>query len=1694
MSTPNDANASAQPYNRPGLPALTYRIGDYAAFRQRLLARLPLALSPENDPNQGGPLAKLTTRASDDPAIALLDAWAVVADVLTFYQERIANEGYLRTATERRSVLELARAIGYELNPGVAASTVLAFTVDESPGTAGVATVPQGTQVVSIPGQDELPQTFETRDEIVARAEWNALKPRPTRPQTINQHSQSLYLQGLTSQLQPGSQILLVGEGSPPAEHLLTLTTVQPIPQAGHTLVAWEQLALPPIEATLQNPKVFAFRQRVSLFGSSAPRWQTMPVELQRAAVLAAQSTIPGGVFASTNNGSWSSVSTGLPSTDILCLTLDPATGYLFVGTPGNGIFRSTDRGTTWTAINTGLANLSIQTLTCLDKMLLAGTPGGGVFRSKDNGDTWAAIGIGSVRVKSNPEQPNRWGSINTGLPNTVVRALSTHVLPGRLGQGTVSGDGMPLRGENTDFQQQLLLGDAIIIERQTRIVTAIGPDQTIEIDVPFATPLVSKNLSIDSRTYIFAGTDDGVYCSLDQGKNWQLKGLPSKAIRSLLVTTTRLMSGKITSCGTQVLGKGTSFKKNLRRGDVIVVSNQKRTVAEIISDTELQLDLAFTPNLSEASQFSSGKEITYIFAGTDDSIHCSEDLGESWSPKSPSGNKTVHTLLAYEDAGSHYVLAGTNQGFYRSKDQGEHWQHSNLSEEHRASAIRSLAFDKRETGPVIYAGTDSGVFSSSDRGVNWRLCQNQPTAIEITALAVNKNGEVFAGTRFVNFTAESSQAAASRNSPVYTDWPNFQVETQAVDLDSLYPQILAGSRFVLLVSEPESKLAARKVSDLSTVLRRDFALEAKVTRLVPNSAIQANSFGLRDTIALIQSEPLQLAEEPLTVTVQQGQIFSDPIVSNKILLSQFVAGLQAGQMLIVSGKRIRATINTIGGVFHLPQRSATWQRKSQGLTDSRIQALALHPNNPNSDLFAGTPSGVFVRQQNSEAWQAINEGLTSLEVQAIAIHPDGSVFVGTNNGVFCLPNERKLWVPINTGLVHPQVRTLAIQQNGNLFAGTKDGGVFLLVNGGQTWSQTGLTNTDIQVLAIGPNGNSSIFAGSLDGAVFCSKDNGNSWQNLSQGLPNTSITAIVAYQDQQSHEQVLIGTADSGVFRLNRSSDTGPWEPFNINLTDMKIRCLAVNSTSEVEQIFAGSASGTVFRSDSLAPGWEAVQVSLINTEIRALIVGPSNQIWAGGPGILLSPEGFAAVELRQGDQVQVMAPPTLAVNVPEMNATETNETIANSATAQNWTLLDKNGFIGHLTTLQPSDISLQPALADDPMISEISVVANPPEDQQKPILVLQAPLQNSYDPTTTTLCANAVHATHGETVLEALGSGDGNEANMQFILKKPPLTYVSAPTASGAESTLNVHVNGVLWQNVPSLAELAALDHSYITRIDDDGTTTLTFGDGERGARLPTGQENLTASYRSGLGPAGEVAAGSLSLLKTRPLGILEVTNPLPALGAAAPETQNEARAKAPASVRTLDRIVSLRDFEDFALAFAGIGKAQVAALWNGESQLAQLTVAARGGGPVPQGSRLYENLVQAIDAARDPVQLAQVDSYEQLLFNLEAKVLVDSRYPMDAVLAQINTALRETFSFEKRQFGQDVTTSEVIAAIQAIAGVVAVDLDALYRLGFSKTLEKVLPASPARWNASNRQVQPAQLLLLNAAGVTLSAELTP
>ena len=270
-----DAETPARIDNPPGLPAVAYRVGVHGKFKASMLSGLSSAKVPE--------LAGLTTRDDSDFTIALCDAVATTLDVLSFYQERIVNENFLRTAIERRSILELARLIGYELAPGVAASTWLAFNLQEVPGSpalaAGPVTIPVGTKVQSVPGPDELPQTFETVEAVGARTEWNAIPVQTTLAWHPQYGDKRLWLAGIGTGLQPGDIVLIVGQerlDDPTSERwdIRLLTEVVEDKPRQRTRVGWKLglgHAYPHVEPADAGAVVYVFRQRAALFGHNAP-------------------------------------------------------------------------------------------------------------------------------------------------------------------------------------------------------------------------------------------------------------------------------------------------------------------------------------------------------------------------------------------------------------------------------------------------------------------------------------------------------------------------------------------------------------------------------------------------------------------------------------------------------------------------------------------------------------------------------------------------------------------------------------------------------------------------------------------------------------------------------------------------------------------------------------------------------------------------------------------------------------------------------------------------------------------------------------------------------------------------------------------------------------------------------------------------------------------------------------------------------------------------------------------------------------------------------------------------------------------------------------------------------------------------------------------------------------------------------
>lgn len=422
-------------------------------------------------------------------------------------------------------------------------------------------------------------------------------------------------------------------------------------------------------------------------------------------------------------------------------------------------------------------------------------------------------------------------------------------------------------------------------------------------------------------------------------------------------------------------------------------------------------------------------------------------------------------------------------------------------------------------------------------------------------------------------------------------------------------------------------------------------------------------------------------------------------------------------------------------------------------------------------------------------------------------------------------------------------------------------------------------------------------------------------------------------------------------------------------------------------------------------------------------------------------------------------------------------------------WTLRPETG--DEVTVLGPPDALVYlPAEPGDEIVGEVVTVAATPPGPIDTVTLLE-PLANVYDlngATPVDLFGNVADATHGERVAgEVLGSGDGTRSFQRFALRKKPVTFVQAPTPTGGVSTLEVGVNGILWHEVPTLFGSGPRDRVYTTKADDAGMTLITFGDGVTGARLPTGVDNVVATYRAGLGLAGAARADQVTLAMTRPLGLKAVTNPLPAGGAQDGQATEDARTNAPRSVLTLGRVVALQDYADFAAEFSGVAKAAATWTWDGARRGVLVTVAASDGKPIPSGVALIDNLRAGIVSVSNPRVRLDLFDFRPAGFALLAFLRITADYNPELVRTAVSVRLLERYSFGNRAFGEGVSLSEVVQSIHAVAGVDAVRIERLHRNDEPVQLATFLVAAVPR-PGGPPGVSGAEILTLAAEGVVL------
>jgi hypothetical protein len=278
---------------------------------------------PEN------PFASWQAGSSGDYHTMFIELWAYLADILTFYQERIANEAYLGTATQRDSLLRLAELIDNHPSPGSGASTVVAFKVQAGKTVA----VPSSFGVASKSTPANPAANFETSSAITAVSDHNAMPAATVLPQDqfarLTTTVRTVVLQGTANNLSTGDYVIVVSNeklGNEVAQgfRLQTVTTDK---ASNTTTLVWTEPPPPSgYDQSVKPVNLYALRIAASVFGSNAPEYDTLPPALTTG--VGSPPTVP--VF----TDDWDTpgkLSYSLPLPNHVSDDGSPAKGYVFL-------------------------------------------------------------------------------------------------------------------------------------------------------------------------------------------------------------------------------------------------------------------------------------------------------------------------------------------------------------------------------------------------------------------------------------------------------------------------------------------------------------------------------------------------------------------------------------------------------------------------------------------------------------------------------------------------------------------------------------------------------------------------------------------------------------------------------------------------------------------------------------------------------------------------------------------------------------------------------------------------------------------------------------------------------------------------------------------------------------------------------------------------------------------------------------------------------------------------------------------------------------------------------------------------------------------------------------------------------------------------------------------------------------------
>jgi photosystem II stability/assembly factor-like uncharacterized protein len=468
--------------------------------------------------------------------------------------------------------------------------------------------------------------------------------------------------------------------------------------------------------------------------------------------------TYAQGVYRSTNNGSsWTASNQGIQNRRVSCFTNDA--NYLYAGCFGEGVFRSSDNGLTWQPANTGIQAESISSLLSAGGYLFAGTVMHGVYRSADHGNTWVAVNGGvlnSSYIKAMVYRNSR-----------LMVSESSYIF-----YSTDAGNSWNVDQGSTQFYSIyhfLQKGDTIWAASFNTVFTSTDGGLSWSNPVYLGHSVVG--LARSGNT-VYAGTLAGVYSSNNWGQSWSL--IPATGLRpgasSFTISGTNFIMGReeigiaiSANAGTswtelpliQFARASTIDNSMICYNDTLYTGTHGNGVFRSVDHGNNWTKIGTTnqfDSLSNDIVFSLLKiPPNIILAGGGwKGLFRSANNGASWTHITGGlpyqGNPPSTNIPTLAKCGNN-IIAATTQGVYYSTDQGLNWTPTNMTGQYvLSSGGLAVKGNNAWVGIIGLSPVPSGVYKSTDNGVSWMLSD---PLLDIDVMAAGGGNTLYCGGLF---------------------------------------------------------------------------------------------------------------------------------------------------------------------------------------------------------------------------------------------------------------------------------------------------------------------------------------------------------------------------------------------------------------------------------------------------------------------------------------------------------------------------------------------------------------------------------------------------------------------------------------------------------------------------------------------------------------------------------------------------------------------------------------------------------------------------------------------------------------------------------------------------------------------------------------------------------------------------------